>query len=113
MSVDEFIRQAENYEMGGGAWDTVLKLLNTAMRTHPFHTVRAAELLRWHRSGGFDRIMAGEYVRRGQSDPDHPLRDDYVDAAGYYGQKTRETVDQFKQGLGKARDAFSTAWRNR
>jgi Zn-dependent protease with chaperone function len=113
LSVEEFIRQAEQYESGGDAWDTVLKILNTVMRTHPMHTVRAAELLRWHRSGGFDRIMAGEYVRRGQSDPDHPLRDDYVDAAGYYGQKTRETVDQFKQGLGKARDAFSTAWRNR
>ena len=26
------------------AWDTVLKILNTVMRTHPMHTVRAAEL---------------------------------------------------------------------
>jgi Zn-dependent protease with chaperone function len=113
LSVDEFIRQAEQYETGGDAWDTVLKIMNTVMRTHPMHTVRAAELLRWQRGGGYDRIMAGDYLRRGQTDPDHPLREDYADAAGYYGQKTRETVDQFKEGLGKARDAFTTAWRSR
>ncbi|MEO7086154.1 MAG: M48 family metallopeptidase, partial [Gemmatimonadaceae bacterium] len=43
LRVEEFIRQAEQYEMGGGAWDTVFKILNTVMRTHPMHTVRAAE----------------------------------------------------------------------
>jgi hypothetical protein len=52
-------------------------------------------------------------VRRGQTDPDQPLSEDYADAAGYYGQKTRETVDSFKDGLSKARDAVSSAWRNR
>ena len=57
--------QAEQYETGGDAWDTVLKLLNTVMRTHPFHTVRAAELLQWQRSGQYDTIIAGDYLRRG------------------------------------------------
>jgi Zn-dependent protease with chaperone function len=95
------------------AWDTVLKILNTVMRTHPMHTVRAAELLRWQRAGGFDKIMAGDYVRRGGGDKDQPLGEDYADAAGYYGQKTRETVNQFKDGLSRARDAVSSAWRNR
>jgi Zn-dependent protease with chaperone function len=113
LRVEEFIRQAEQYETGGDAWDTVLKILNTVMRTHPMHTVRAAELLRWHRAGGYDAILAGNYQRRGQSDPEHPLSEDYVDAAGYYGQKTRETVETFKDGLSKARDAVSSAWRNR
>ena len=94
LRVEEFIRQAEQYETGGDAWDTVLKILNTVMRTHPMHTVRAAELLRWHRAGGYDKILAGDYLRRGQGDDDQPLSDDYADAAGYYGQKTRETVDR-------------------
>ena len=93
LRVEEFIRQAEQYETGGDAWDTVLKIMNTVMRTHPMHTVRAAELLRWHRSGGYDKILAGDYIRRGQNDSDQPLSEDYVDAAGYYGQKTRETVE--------------------
>ena len=113
LRVEEFIRQAEQYETGGDAWDTVLKILNTVMRTHPMHTVRAAELLRWERAGGYTKILAGDYLRRGQTDGDHPLTDDYADAAGYYGQKTRETVDSFKDGLSKAKDAVSSAWRNR
>ena len=112
LRVEEFIRQAEQYETGGDAWDTVLKILNTVMRTHPMHTVRAAELLRWHRGGGYDKILAGDYLRRGANDGG-PLSEDYADAAGYYGAKTRETVDQFKDGLGRARDAVTSAWRNR
>jgi Zn-dependent protease with chaperone function len=113
LRVEEFIRQAEQYETGGDAWDTVLKILNTVMRTHPMHTVRAAELLRWERSGGYNTIMSGDYLRRGQGDGDHPLSDDYADAAGYYGQQTRDTVDTFKDGFNKAKDAVSSAWRNR
>jgi hypothetical protein len=77
------------------------------------HTVRAAELLRWHRSGGYDKILAGDYLRRGQDDTNHGLGDDYADAAGYYGEKTRQTVDTFKDSFTKARDAVSSAWRNR
>jgi len=113
LRVEEFIRQAEQYETGGDAWDTVLKILNTVMRTHPMHTVRAAELLRWHREGGYDKILAGDYLRRGQNDPEHPLKEDYADAAGYYGQKTRETMDQFKDSFNRARDAVNSAWKNR
>ena len=112
LRVEDFILQAEQYEMGGDAWDTVLKILNTVLRTHPMHTVRAAELLRWHRGGGYDTILRGEYVHRGQNDGS-ALGDDYADAADYYGQKTRETVDQFKDGFNRARDAVNAAWRNR
>ena len=112
LRVDEFIRQAEQYETGGDAWDTVYKILNTVMRTHPMHTVRAAELLRWHRAGGYDKILAGDYLRRGQNDQDQPLAEDFADAANYYGQKTRETMDSFKDGFNKAKDAVSSAWRN-
>jgi hypothetical protein len=112
LRVDEFIRQAEQYETGGDTWDTVYKILNTVMRTHPMHTVRAAELLRWHRAGGYDKILAGDYLRRGQNDQDQPLAEDFADAANYYGQKTRETMDSFKDGFNKAKDAVSSAWRN-
>ena len=90
-----------------------MKILNTVMRTHPMHTVRAAELLRWHRAGGYDKIIAGDYLRRGQNDQDKPLTEDFADAAGYYGQKTRETAETFKQGINTMKDAVTNAWRNR
>jgi Zn-dependent protease with chaperone function len=111
LSVAEFTKQAAEYEEGGGAIDTVFKILNTVLRTHPLHTVRAGELLRWHRSGEYEAILAGNYRRRGQGDADHPLSDDYVDAAGYYGAKTRETMQTFGDALRGAKDALSNRWR--
>jgi hypothetical protein len=82
--------------------DTVLKILNTVMRTHPMHTVRAAELLRWQR-GGFDKIMAGDYVRRGGGDKDQPLGEDYADAAGYYGRRPARRSISSRMGSARAR----------
>ncbi|HTR76612.1 MAG TPA: M48 family metallopeptidase [Gemmatimonadaceae bacterium] len=109
-SLEEFMQQAAEYETGGSAMDTVFKLLNTAFREHPFNTVRAAELLRWQRGGGYDTILAGTYMRRGE---ERPLSDDYVDAAGHYGEETRQTFAQFGDAFNRAKDAFSATWRNR
>jgi Zn-dependent protease with chaperone function len=110
-NLDEFMIQAAEYETGGGAWDTVLKLLNTAFREHPFNTVRASELLKWQKSGEYDAILSGNYVRRGQ-DGDRPLKEDYIDAAGYYGDETRQTFSQIGDALSRAKDAISNAWRS-
>jgi Zn-dependent protease with chaperone function len=109
INVDEFMQQASEYETGGNAWDTVLKLLNTAFREHPFNTVRASELLRWHRSGEYEQILAGNYTRRGEEPP--PLSRDYEDAVGYYGEETRQTLGPFGDSLKRARDAFNSAFR--
>jgi Zn-dependent protease with chaperone function len=111
IDVDAFIRQAEAYETGGDAWDTVFKMLNTAFRTHPFHTVRAAELLRWHKSGGYDTILAGTYLRRGEAPP--PFTQTYSDAATYYGDQARETFAPVGDAFSRAFDRFNEAWRSK
>ena len=108
-SLEEFMRQAEEYETGGNAWDAVFKVLNTAFRDHPFNTVRASELLKWHKGGQYDSIVGGTYQRRGEDD--RPLTDDYADAAGYYGEQTRSTFQQVGDMLNRARSAFEDAWR--
>lgn len=108
-SLEEFMRQAEEYETGGNAWDTIFKVLNTAFRDHPFNTVRASELLAWHKSGAYDAIIGGTYQRR--DDRDRPLGDDFADAAGYYGDQTRSTFRQVGDVFSRARDAFNEAWR--
>jgi len=104
-----FVTQAQEYETGGDAWDTVLKILNTAFRTHPFSTVRVAELQRWIDSGGYDQILRGDYPRRGDQ-TQRPLGDDYADAAGYYGKQARDTFGKMNDSLGRARQAFSDAF---
>ncbi|MFL5574763.1 MAG: M48 family metallopeptidase [Gemmatimonadaceae bacterium] len=112
IDLEAFMAQAREYETDGNAWDTVLKVLNTAFRDHPFATVRAAELQRWVDAGDYGRIVDGQYPGRdGSQQP--PLRDDYVDAADYYGQQARQAVDTLTATLGRARDAFNQAIRKR
>ncbi len=111
IDLDAFMRQASEYETQGTAWERVWKILNTAFRDHPFNTVRAAELQRWIISGEYDRILAGTYLRRGDEGT-RPLGDDYVDAAGYYGEQTRQFTDQAFSAINKARERFSDAFRN-
>jgi hypothetical protein len=110
VNLEEFLIQAQEYETGGTALDSMFKALNVAFRTHPFNTVRAGELQRWVQSGAYERIIGGDYPHR--NDDDRPLADDYAEAAGYYGQQARSAVDQVADVLRGARDAFTDAFRN-
>lgn len=110
INLDEFMAQAAEYETAGNAWDSVLKVLNTAFRDHPFNTVRAAELQRWVEKGEYGEILSGNYRRRGTTDGDRPLVDDYAEAAGYYTQQARGAIDQLGDALNRAREAFNEAF---
>ncbi|MEQ1693399.1 MAG: peptidase M48, partial [Gemmatimonas sp.] len=101
----------EEYEVGGTTWDSVLKALNTALREHPFHTVRVAELRRWENSGDYTRIMAGEYIRRG-SEAERPLRDDVREATDYYTEQAKAAAQTVGDAIGRATDAFKEAFRS-
>src|SRR4051812_4449067 len=74
IDLDTFLAQASEYETMAGPWDKVWQFINTVFRTHPFATVRAGELQRWIQTGEYDRILQGEYQRRGEEPP--PLSND-------------------------------------
>jgi hypothetical protein len=77
------------------------------------HTVRAAELQRWVASGEYDRIVRGEYVRRGPEATERPLKDDMSAAGSYYAAEAREIASQVadaaKRAAERAREAFRNA----
>ena len=110
ISLEAFLAQAAEYETQGGVADKVWQVINTAFKTHPFGTVRAAELQRWIATGAYDRILAGDYPRRG-GEGDRPLGADYSEAADYYGQQARDAVGSLNDSLARARDAFNQAFR--
>src|SRR5688500_15481808 len=91
IDLDAFLEQAREYETMAGPWDRVWQLINTIFRTHPFATVRAGELQRWIETGDYEKILRGEYTRRGQEPP--PLADDYKQAGNYYGDVAREAAN--------------------
>ncbi|MFF5981648.1 M48 family metallopeptidase [Streptomyces olindensis] len=92
MNVDAFLEQAEEYEAGGDLRDSVLKILNVLPRSHPFTTVRAAELKKWAESRDYQRIMDGHYPRRDE-DQDTSVRDSWRDSANHYTTHVKSSKD--------------------
>ena len=110
ISVDAFVEQASQYETQGDLADRVWQVINTAFRTHPFGAVRVAELKRWIDSGEYDKILGGDYRRRSDASQP-PLAEDVTDAAVYYRDQAKEAFDALAGVVGRARDAFSQAFK--
>ena len=109
MDLNAFLVQAKEYEETGGALDRVFKVLGVLMRTHPFNTVRAAELQRWVEGGEYDRILRGEYTRRGPEAEQRPLDRDLDDAREHYTKEAKTVVDDVVDTAKRAAQAFSDA----
>ncbi|WP_371678573.1 M48 family metallopeptidase [Streptomyces sp. NBC_01276] len=119
MNVDAFLAQAEEYEAGGDLRDSVLKILNMLPRTHPFTTVRAAELKKWSQNRDYQRIMDGHYPRR-EEDKDTSVTDSFRQSASHYADSVRSSKDPLMKLVGdiaggagdlggKLRDRFTGA----
>lgn len=113
LDLDTFMAQAHEYASSNDGMDVFYKALSTLTLTHPMHTVRAAELQRWIAGGDYDRIMRGEYARRGGEAEERPLADDLAAARDHYAKEARETfgqvVDAAKKAADRAREAFRKA----
>jgi Zn-dependent protease with chaperone function len=113
LALTAFLQQARDYEAGGDVFDKVFQLLNTVNTDHPFATVRVAELQRWVEAGGYDRVMAGQYVRRGERAPGDHVGADVREAGDYYAQQAREAAEKVGDAIARARDAFADAFKGR
>jgi Zn-dependent protease with chaperone function len=112
LNVDAFMEQAHEYVAAGEGLDVVYKLLSTLALTHPMHTVRAAELQRWVGTGDYDRIVRGEYVRRGAEASARPLKDDVGAAGSYYAGEARKIATQVAEAAKRAAERAREAFRN-
>src|SRR6476469_4438638 len=112
LNVDAFMQQAHEYAASGEGLDVVYKLLSTLALTHPMHTVRAAELQRWVGTGEYDRILRGEYIRRGTASDERPWQDDVAAAGSYYAGEARELAGQLADAARRAAERAREAFRN-
>ncbi len=69
MNFDAFLEQADAYEDEDDLFSRHARFWSELSLTHPVAVRRVKELNAWVRSGEFDRIMGGEYVRRGRRIP--------------------------------------------
>ena len=108
-SLPEFIRQAEEYRESGDVADQVFKVLNLLGQTHPFWVLRLSELRGWIEDGSYDRILRGEYQRRGEPDPAY--REDLSEAADAYKTGAKEFVDNMADAAKRVGGSFMDAFR--
>lgn len=110
-NLNEFLIQADEYRQSGDVADIVFKILNLLGTTHPFHVLRAAELRDWIEQGEYDRVMRGDYRRKGEAPP--PWTQDVAEAARQYKEDSKEVKEQLTDAIRKMRDAFQEGFRNR
>ncbi|HKJ93925.1 MAG TPA: M48 family metallopeptidase [Longimicrobiales bacterium] len=110
-NLNEFLEQADEYRETGDVADAVFKVLNLLGMTHPFHTLRAAELRDWIEAGDYDRVLRGEYQKRG--DERRPYAEDVAEAARAYREEAASFMEQFEEAARRMRDQFADAFRKR
>jgi Zn-dependent protease with chaperone function len=106
LSLDAFLKQATEYEEWEPGWDKLSRLRIELGQTHQFPVRRVSELMKWVRAGDFDRIMGGEYVRRG--DP-LDVRAEAGDAVDHYAERFRTLFRDVGAGVAGAGDKVADA----
>ena len=104
----DFVKQSDGYREAGDLGDQVYKVLNVLGATHPFPVIRVAEMRAWFESGAYERIIAGEYRRRGEADA--PYREDLSEAARAYRESARETFGQATDAARRVVDSFRSGF---
>lgn len=99
LDLSQFMAQAVEYESPASGLERLSRMLTDLNITHPMPVRRAQELMAWVRSGEYDRIAGGDYLRRGQ-EPD--ARTEAGDAVNHY-------ADRFRSAFREAGDAVGTA----
>src|SRR3954471_17755703 len=113
MDLNAFLEQAKEYEAVGGAVDRIFKILNTLEQSHPFNTLRAAELQRWIEAGAYEKILNGEYTRRGSDADQRPIENDIDEAREHYMEEAKAVVNDVVDSAKRAAQAFTDAFKKR
>jgi Zn-dependent protease with chaperone function len=98
LNLDAFIRQAAEYEDLEPGWDKLSRLRSELTLSHDYPVKRVSEIMKWVRSGEYDRIVKGEYRTR-----DQPVdaRAEAGDAADYYTERFKAILRDASEGIAK------------
>jgi Zn-dependent protease with chaperone function len=106
LNLDAFLKQANDYEEWEPGWDKLSRVRTELGQTHAAPVRRVSELMKWIRSGDYDRVMNGTFVRRG--DPIDP-RAEAGDAAEHYAERFRGFFKDAGASVEKAGDKVGDA----
>ena len=95
LNLDAFMSQGLDYTERGSGLEKLSRLSTDLKLTHPMPVKRAHELLHWVREGEYDRIVGGEYVRRGE---EPAPREEAEEAQRHYAERVKGAF----QGAGES-----------
>jgi hypothetical protein len=99
LDLSQFMAQAQEYENGGRGLERVSRMFIDLNVTHPMPVRRAQELMAWVRSGDYDRIVGGSYLRRGE---EAGAREEAGEAAAHYADRFRSVFNDAGDAVGSA-----------
>jgi Zn-dependent protease with chaperone function len=106
LNLDAFIRQGQDYEEWDSGWDRLGRMRNELSLTHSHPVRRVHELMKWVHNGDYDRIVSGDYVRRG-SEPG--AREEASDAVEFYAERFRKAFKDAGESIEKIGSSLSGA----
>jgi Zn-dependent protease with chaperone function len=86
LDLDAFMAQAMEYESWDDAHDRARRFFYEIGATHSYAVRRVSEVMKWVQSGEYDRIIRGEYRRRGD---DRDVREEAGEAVLFYSERFR------------------------
>jgi Zn-dependent protease with chaperone function len=104
LDLDQFMAQAQDYDKGGTGLERLSRMLIDLNVTHPMPVRRAQELMKWVRSGEYNRIVDGEFVKRGD---EAGLRAEAGDAVAHYADRFRSAFKDAGDAVGSATDQLA------
>jgi Zn-dependent protease with chaperone function len=105
LNLDAFMKQGQDYRDVEG-WEKLARMRSELGLTHPHSVKRVHELMSWVQSGEYDRIMSGEYIRRGQ---EPGARDEADAATQHYTERFKSFFDEAVEGVAKIGEQVSDA----
>jgi Zn-dependent protease with chaperone function len=96
--LDAFLNQAREYEDWDDPSDRVRRFFYEINATHPYAVRRVSEIMKWVQSGEYDRIIRGDYIKRGE---EPPVREEAGDAMEFYAERFRAVFRDIGENVTK------------
>lgn len=105
LNLPDFVQQGRVYREAEG-WDRLARMRAELTLTHQHPVKRVHELMTWVQSGAYDRIMGGEYVRRGA---EAGWREESEAATEHYTERFRGFMSDAGAGISKVGEQVADA----
>jgi Zn-dependent protease with chaperone function len=89
LNLNAFIAQGMDYSEGGSGLERLTRLLQQLGITHPMPVRRVRILLDWVQEGEYDRMVRGDYLRRGE---EPSAREEADAASAFYGDRIGSAI---------------------